>query len=203
MIVLPYHYDNEKTIIIRVNGVVRVINGCQDFTLDQADAVIADFGVSKEEWEQVIEAIEQLGEADSDFDAFLTEAVDDTHYTTGRLDHELMVIARHGTDRHRDEMLDLDTDSLLVLVNIAKYGNDNHRDRLLNSDYTQVRCEVAKSGNDAHRDALINDPIYRVRLSVASFGSKNQCVILVNDEDSYMRKIASKRLSYLNKQTGE
>jgi hypothetical protein len=205
MIVLPYHYDNEKTIIIRVNGEVRVINGCQDFTLDQADAVIYEYDVSKVEWEQVLEAIDRLGEADSDFGTFLVKAQHtmERYGETSVHNDELMVIARHGTDEHRDNVLRLAAKSAFVLASVAKYGNDNHRDRLLNSDYTMVLCAIAKFGNEAHRDALINDSFPMVRINVARFGSKNQCTILINDEHPAVRKEASKRLSYLNKQTGE
>ena len=153
MKVLYNHYKDKPTIIIGD----RIINGCQDFTIDQLDDMCNRYEVTDKQKQQVIDVYKQhMIDGDDNIDQFLKDD-QSVHFA----------IAQHGNDGHRDVLVnDMDWS---VRRSVALYGNDKHRDVLVNDKEWSVRRAVAQYGNDGHRDVLVNDKEDGVCISVAQY----------------------------------
>ncbi|MCK9528971.1 MAG: hypothetical protein M0R77_00180 [Gammaproteobacteria bacterium] len=179
MKVLPNHFNFNPTIII--HG--RIINGCQDFTLEEAPAILKKYNVSDSVWQEVLDVYSPTS-TDEEITSFIN--VGDWEVCS--------VIAKHGSDIHRDILVN--NRGVFVRVAVAQYGNDDHRDILVNDTRAKVREVIAKYGNDSHRDILITDEDKHVRVMVVRYGNDNHRRILINDTDPYVSGIAAIYINY-------
>ena len=155
MKVLHNHHYGKPTILIHD----RIINGCQDFTIEQLDEICSQYDVPADEKQQVLDAYtgksteEEINQYINDDDPSVRKAV-----------------AIYGNDKHRDQLVN--DDYWGVRYAVAQYGNDKHRDQLLSDDHWRVRNAVAIYGTDQHREILMNDDYWLVRDAVAQYKNK-------------------------------
>ena len=107
------------------------------------------------------------------------------------------LIAKNGTNQHRQQLLDNNEKDLLVLCKIAEFGTDSQRRKLISildkNDIGFVKAEVLylidkiiKFGNEKQKQHYINHKNYEVRCKVAQFGSDEQRNQLMNDASKYV-----------------
>ena len=140
MKVLRDHFDGKATILIHD----RIINGCEDFTLAEADVVLRENDVPADVWQQVLDVYTGVS-TDAEIDGFVNDKDRDVR----------LAIAQYGNNDHRS-LLVKDA-SPTVRLTVAQYGNNDHRSALLGDNDWFVRRTVTEYGNDDHRSALLNN----------------------------------------------
>jgi len=151
MKVLENHFGGDPTIFI--NG--RIINGCQNFTLDEAPAVFSEFDVSAEMQQDVYDNYVETSTDDE-----VLEYLNSPDYTIRQ------AIAEQGF-------------ALETLVNDVDWGvrkavaeHGYGLDKLLNDEEWQVREAVAQQGYGL--DVLANDKDWFVREIAKNKGKNNE-----------------------------
>ena len=166
MKVLENLFDGNPTIFD--NG--RIINGCQDFTLDEAPAVFEEYNVPLEIQQDVYDNYVET----------TTEEEVQEYLKTSPCGMIRILIAELGV-------------GLSVLINdsfwavreaVAKQGYG--LDKLINDEDWYVRITVAQQ--DYGLDVLINDGDWRVRRAVAEQGYGLD--VLINDESLRVQAVA-------------
>lgn len=105
------------------------------------------------------------------------------------------LIAKNGTNQHRQQLLDNNEKDLLVLCKIAEFGTYSQRRKLISildkNDIGFVKAEILylidkiiEFGNEKQKQHYINHENYAVRCKVAQFGSDEQREYLMNDKSS-------------------
>ena len=177
MKVIDNHFEGKPTLFI--NGLI--INGCQTFTLEEADEVFKEFEVP----------LKMQQDVNSNY------VPEGYEYTQ----EELNVLARHVDVTVRSELakqgygLDIlvHDEDWKVRVAVAKQGYG--LDILVHDENWYVRSIIARQGYGL--DILVNDEACDVRLEVARQGYGLD--ILVNDEYAMVRRIAERKLKFLKK----
>ena len=107
------------------------------------------------------------------------------------------LIAKNGTNQHRQQLLDNNEKDLLVLCKIAEFGTYSQRRKLISildkNDIGFVKAKILylidkiiEFGNEKQKQHYINHENYAVRCKVAQFGSDEQRNQLMNDESKYV-----------------
>lgn len=127
MIVIENHYEGKPTILVND----RIINGCQDFTLEEADDILEFYDVSEEEWDEVLFALAH--EKHRPMIDFLNHPSEEVRE----------VLAKYGSDTIRDDLMK--DPSALVRSVLAKTGTEDQKE-VLSKDYSPfIRHCVAKT----------------------------------------------------------
>ena len=100
-------YDGDPTIFI--NG--RIINGCQDFTLEEAEGVFEKYRVSEEDQKVVLENYVESS-SEEEMEKFLNHENCEVR----------RAVARYGSDELRAELVD--DEYCYVRRAVARYGSD-------------------------------------------------------------------------------
>ena len=154
MKVILNHFNNKTTLILHN----RIINGCQDFHVNDADAVRRMYDVPQKMMDECV-AMARI-ENDGNMGDFV--------------EHDGMkvrcAVAKHGLKEHLDVLVaDPDLD---VRCAVAKRGLKEHLDVLVADPHWEIRYAVANHGLKEHLDVLVADPYWDVRL--AAFESKEK-----------------------------
>ncbi|MCK9234786.1 MAG: hypothetical protein M0R77_00565 [Gammaproteobacteria bacterium] len=173
MKVLRNHFNNNPTVVI--HG--RIINGCRNFTLEEAPNILKYYKVPDDIWQEVLDVYSPTS-TDEEIESF----INDENFYIRKL------VAIYGNDKHRDALIN--DKSMDVRNSVAIYGNDSHRDILVKDKISFIREAVARHGNSSQHDILVKDEDWVVRVNVARFGSNSHRELLKNDTDLHVRNIA-------------
>ena len=149
MKVLENHFDGNPTIF--VNG--RIINGCQDFTLDEAPAVFEAFGVPEQMQKDV-------------YDNYVETSTDEEilKYVNSPDPLIRLAVAEQGVGL--DTLMNDDERNVRIAVARQGYGLE----KLVDDGYLYVRRAVAEQGYGLEK--LVNDEFWVVRRAAEKASAK-------------------------------
>ena len=168
MKVLRNHHNGNPTIF--VNGLI--INGCQTFTLSEAEDIFNKYNVSKQHRQDV-------------YDNYVEKSIPEEILSFVNDEDKVLrkEVARQGCG------LDILINDKNVDVRAIVAEQGYRLDILVNDSHWHVRTTVARQGYSL--DVLINDKDANVRVAVARQGyGLNK---LINDEDWYVRKAVARQ----------
>ena len=170
MKVLRNHHSNKPTIF--VNGLIT--NGCQTFTLDNAEGIFNKYNVSRQYRQDVHDNYIEKSSSEE-----ILSFVNDEDYEVRA------VVASQGYG------LDILINDKFSYVRAAVARQGYGLDVLVNDKNVNVRVIVASQGYGL--DTLINDENYVVRKAVAEQGYGLDK--LIDDEFPYVRDAAREKLN--------
>ena len=124
-------HDGDPTIFI--NG--RIINGCQDFTLEEAEGVFEKYRVSEEDQKVVLENYVEVS-SEEEMEKFLNHENKFVRWA----------VARYGSEELQAKLVD--DEDCLVRYAVARYGSDELRAKLLKDENWVVREAVVVYSTD-------------------------------------------------------